>query len=507
MKRIKGILAIACISLLVTMGLGVQTTQAQGITLKINGEQIITDTSPEIKNGRTFIPMRAMFEAIGIEVNWNDETKTVTAINNKDNSKMELTIGKDTATINGNTIKLDHAPYISNGRSMVPVRFIGENFNYTVNWDENIKQVILTNSNSVDEVGNVSSGEGITVIIDGKVSDLSKYAKTRVNEFTKKEVVIMPLDRLAKELNRYTKIKYEGNKFIIATNSDIYEGTTDNTQLEPFLDPNHIGYSEYTEIIDGEYYTEAEFVAKTMKVNEYIYDKNTNTIKIDTVNNNFDVIKHDFKVSNYEELKKQLTHWLITTEEAKKELKILLDFTIDVDTFKINEINYNNVLEKTIGEAHVIIGLGYCYENSEGGYINLKSMLNDEEEKQVLQAHKKLKNTAKNLTGTKMNDREKVIVLNNYIIDNLEYGNAEGEGLYGAVFGGKGVCVGYADMLIFMGYLSGLDIRGIGGIGHKWVQVKIDDEWLHVDPTWNDSTPKNQYLLKTDAEMRATHSW
>ena len=115
---------------------------------------------------------------------WDDTNKIVSA--NKEDINLKIKIGSKKALLNNQEVILDEPAYISNGRTMVPVRFIGENFNYDVSWLEGTRQVILTKSNKPKDSD--KSTEGITVIIDGKVSELSKYVKTGINEFTKEEL-------------------------------------------------------------------------------------------------------------------------------------------------------------------------------------------------------------------------------------------------------------------------------------------------------------------------------
>ncbi|MBQ3110728.1 MAG: leucine-rich repeat protein [Clostridia bacterium] len=113
------------------------------ITIKINSAEIECDTSPYIKNNRTMVPMRAIFEALGAEVSWDDATKT--AIGVKDGIEVKITIGENVLYKNGEAIELDAPAEITNDRTMVPVRAISEAFGCTVNWDNDTKTVEITN--------------------------------------------------------------------------------------------------------------------------------------------------------------------------------------------------------------------------------------------------------------------------------------------------------------------------------------------------------------------------
>lgn len=112
------------------------------ITVTYNGEQIVFDQPPIIENGRTLVPLRAIFEKLGADVNWNDETKTITA--KKGNDTVTLVIDSSTANCNGKTVNLDVPARIVNSRTLVPVRFIADSFGVSVDWNEENRCVVLS---------------------------------------------------------------------------------------------------------------------------------------------------------------------------------------------------------------------------------------------------------------------------------------------------------------------------------------------------------------------------
>ncbi len=112
------------------------------VTVFLDGKKIKFDQIPVIDEGRTLVPLRAIFEAIGAEVEWDGETKTITAADGENDIK--LVIDKSEATVNGETVTLDVPAKLVNGRTMVPARFIADSFGVTTDWDGEMKQVILT---------------------------------------------------------------------------------------------------------------------------------------------------------------------------------------------------------------------------------------------------------------------------------------------------------------------------------------------------------------------------
>lgn len=108
----------------------------------IDGEKKLLDASPYIKNNRTMVPLRLIVgDILGAEIQWDGKTKKVTVKNN--DKLIELEINKQTASVNGKKILLDVFPEIKNGRTMVPIRFIAENFGFTVQWNSKTKTIML----------------------------------------------------------------------------------------------------------------------------------------------------------------------------------------------------------------------------------------------------------------------------------------------------------------------------------------------------------------------------
>lgn len=104
-----------------------------GIKVFVDGVKVNFDVPPMVIEGRTMVPLRAIFEAVGATVSWNAETQMATA--EKDGMTVNLYIGSLYPTVNDSVRPLIVPARIINGRTMAPLRFVGEAFGGTVTWD------------------------------------------------------------------------------------------------------------------------------------------------------------------------------------------------------------------------------------------------------------------------------------------------------------------------------------------------------------------------------------
>ncbi|RAP78602.1 copper amine oxidase N-terminal domain-containing protein [Paenibacillus montanisoli] len=101
---------------------------AAGMQIKVEGVTIASDVKPEMKNNRTMVPLRFISENLGAKVNWEGSEVTIT----KSDRHVILKLKSNSAVKNGKPVLLDATPYIKNNRIMVPLRFIAETFNSSV---------------------------------------------------------------------------------------------------------------------------------------------------------------------------------------------------------------------------------------------------------------------------------------------------------------------------------------------------------------------------------------
>ena len=138
-KNLKKALCVLMSTGMLFSGVTVAYGEESNISLQINGSEISAEVPPTVIDGRTMVPVRAIFEAVGANIDFDAETKTITA--KKGDATVNMTVGTKVATVNNKEVQLDAPAVIVNGRTLAPARFVAETFGYTVQWDSENKIV------------------------------------------------------------------------------------------------------------------------------------------------------------------------------------------------------------------------------------------------------------------------------------------------------------------------------------------------------------------------------
>jgi len=164
-KYLKGLLVLVILSTLSA----VTVSAANDIRVVINGQEVaFTDQRPVIVDGRTLVPVRDVFEAIGFEAHWDYETST--ALLTQGHLSISVTIGSPyfSAAVfspympvgHGVIVPLDVPAQIIEGRTLLPLRALMEYVGYELNWDYATRTVIITyRENDVNEIPRENFGE------------------------------------------------------------------------------------------------------------------------------------------------------------------------------------------------------------------------------------------------------------------------------------------------------------------------------------------------------------
>ncbi len=178
MKHTHKLLALLVCAAMLCAVMPAAALAAGEISVTVDGRPVTFDVPPTAVNGRTLVPVRAIFEALGALVEWDNATQTVYF--KKNNVSGEMRIGSVDVTVidheGSHTVTLDVPAQIIDGRTFVPARAAAEILHATVNWlgDENRVEIltneVLTNTRNVylssansDIMSHKSNGDPIFV--------------------------------------------------------------------------------------------------------------------------------------------------------------------------------------------------------------------------------------------------------------------------------------------------------------------------------------------------------
>ena len=119
------------------------TLQASEISVSIEGELVnFEGQGPVIVDGRTLVPVRGVFEALGFEVEWDEVERTV--ILHREGHLVAITVDSEAFITNARNYTLDVPAQIINDRTMLPIRLVLESVGYNVGWDESTRTVTIS---------------------------------------------------------------------------------------------------------------------------------------------------------------------------------------------------------------------------------------------------------------------------------------------------------------------------------------------------------------------------
>jgi len=165
----------------------IEVTRAKEVNVVMNGTAIESSVPARLSGGRTMVPMRAIFEAFGMTVDYDDATKTITAANGE--TSVILTCGEKEMTINGEVYEMDTEPVIESGTTLVPLRAVAEALDAVVNWNqETLTAQIDTKTDEVDDSWKENTGtidlDAMTVTGNGAYVSGKTITITAGGDFT-----------------------------------------------------------------------------------------------------------------------------------------------------------------------------------------------------------------------------------------------------------------------------------------------------------------------------------
>lgn len=150
MKRSLRIAKVILAASMMTGGISlVQTNQieaAPAFQIILDGYPLSSNGEPVAINGTTLVPFRSISEALGVQVTWNQATKTIKAVKGEGDSavRVQLKLGSKQATVNGTSVNLAVAPQSVAGNTLIPLSFFSQQFGAKVGWDQATRTVSIT---------------------------------------------------------------------------------------------------------------------------------------------------------------------------------------------------------------------------------------------------------------------------------------------------------------------------------------------------------------------------
>lgn len=172
---------IIALIMLLTMIAGIcifASASDEPVSVYLDGTLIEFDVQPHIINGKTMVPVRAIYEAMGANVVWNESEQMVIASKWNEKINENITVvhiigSNDMQSSGGDGVYNYDAPaMLIDGRTLVPARAVAEAFDYNVEWDEAEYNVIITSKES--DFGNVINIDNYTKYIGKTVDEIRK---------------------------------------------------------------------------------------------------------------------------------------------------------------------------------------------------------------------------------------------------------------------------------------------------------------------------------------------
>jgi hypothetical protein len=150
---------------------------AYALNVGMDGELLNFDTEPELKNNTIFVPIRQIAEKMGATIQYTNKGVIIENFD-KTNAKLILTIGSTNVSLqtqNGEEVthyKLNFAPYVKDGRTLLPMRFVAEQMGCVVTYNPELVRIVIPgkaiNDQAVFSVNLTTLDESNSLLIDHK---------------------------------------------------------------------------------------------------------------------------------------------------------------------------------------------------------------------------------------------------------------------------------------------------------------------------------------------------
>lgn len=225
------------------------------ISINVNGAKLEMDQPPIIDNGRTLVPLRAVAEALGCNVEWDNTAKTASFVQG-DVTAM-ITVGENYILVGDGVYNeefpIDTPAIIKNSRTMIPLRALSECFGFEVEWD-NVTRTVDINSKSMESIDTDEANEQQSIVVnDNMIEKVKAYA-----EILKGTVGI--IDVVDYNNDTYSEVKAELDKILENADKMSYDELIDAFVSLKKIDASLVDIANDAGVSDivADYYKEIE---------------------------------------------------------------------------------------------------------------------------------------------------------------------------------------------------------------------------------------------------------
>lgn len=225
------------------------------ISINVNGGKLEMDQPPIIENGRTLVPLRAVAEALGCNVEWDNTAKTASFVQG-DVTAM-ITVGENYILVGDGVYNeefpIDTPAIIKNSRTMIPLRALSECFGFEVEWD-NVTRTVDINSKSMESIDTDEANEQQSIVVnDNMFEKVKAYA-----EILKGTVGI--IDVVDYNNDTYSEVKVELDKILENADKMSYDELIDAFVRLKRIDASLVDIANDAGVSDivADYYKEIE---------------------------------------------------------------------------------------------------------------------------------------------------------------------------------------------------------------------------------------------------------
>ena len=220
------------------------------VSVYVDDTKLEFDVSPTIVEGRTMVPIRAIFEALGATVEWDGTTSTAIAV--KEQTTVKIQIDNSNMYVNEEVKVLDVPAMLKDGRTLVPLRAVSEAFECDVQWEDATKSAKIYTK----EKEPVYSTEEDRKEIWDMVGSVYKLQET------------------AHYINPMSFEGYEAFKKVVVRlheeTTALYEKSSKFDDLNVISVNAFFALAEYTKVLRGEYFSEADMYAIVENAKPYV---------------------------------------------------------------------------------------------------------------------------------------------------------------------------------------------------------------------------------------------